>query len=192
MYKNMPSILKDGQVGDFKLQHYEISDNDFYAIVRCGIPSGIYVRLINRGECVMSDTPMEKETNRDFVRNAHGNVLIGGLGIGLIILAIQDKEDVKQITVAEKNREVIELVGKQLPLNFKVNIVNDDVFEYKPLIKYNTIYMDIWNYINEDIYSKQMKPLINRYRRYLVPKAEDKNRYIDCWCKRQAKNGERI
>lgn len=56
----------------------------------------------------------------------------------------------------------------------------------------NTIYMDIWNYINEDVYNKQMKPLINRYRKYLVPKAEDENRYIDCWCKRQAKNGERI
>ena len=192
MYKNMPSILKDGQVGDFKLQHYEISDNNFYAIVRCGIPPGRYIRLINKCECVMSDTPMEKETNRDFVRNAHGNVLIGGLGIGLIVLAIQDKEDVKQITVVEKNREVIELVGKQLPLNSKVSIVNDDVFEYKPLFKYNTIYMDIWNYINEDVYNKQMKPLINRYRRYLVPKTEDESRYIDCWCKRQAKNGERI
>lgn len=192
MYKNMPSILKDGQVGDFKLQHYDISDNNFYAIVRCGIPPGTYIRLINRCDCVMSDTPMEKETNRDFVRNAHGNVLIGGLGIGLIILAIQDKEDVKQITVVEKNREVIELVGKQLPLNSKVCIVNDDVFEYKPLLKYNTIYMDIWNYINEDVYNEQMKPLINRYRKYLVPKTEDENRYIDCWCKRQAKNGERI
>lgn len=45
---------------------------------------------------------------------------------------------------------------------------------------------------NEDVYNKQMKPLIKRYRKYLVPKAEDENRYIDCWCKRQAKNGERI
>lgn len=192
MYKDMSLILKDGQVGDFKLQHYDISDNNFYAVVRCGIPPGRYIRLINRCDCVMSDTPMEKKTNRDFVRNAHGNVLIGGLGIGLIILAIQDKEDVKKITVVEKNCEVIELVGKQLPLNSKVNIVNDDVFEYKPLLKYNTIYMDIWNYINEDVYNKQMKPLINRYRKYLVPKTEDENRYIDCWCKRQAKNGERI
>lgn len=192
MYKNMPSILKDGIVGDFELQHYEISDNNFYATIRCGIPPGRYIRLINGFNCVMSDTPMEKETNRDFVCNAHGNVLIGGLGIGLIILAIQDKEDVKHITVVEKNCEVIELVGKQLPLNFKVNIINDDVFEYKPLFKYNTIYMDIWNYINEDVYKEQMKPLISRYRRYLVPKTEDENRFIDCWCKKQAKNGERI
>lgn len=192
MYKDMSSILIDGQVGDFKLQHYKISDNNFYATVRCGIPPGEYVRLVNGCRCVMSDTPMEKKTSEDFVRNAHGNVLIGGLGIGLIILAIQDKEDVEQITVVEKNCEVIELVGKQLPLNSKVNIVNDDVFEYKPLIKYNTIYIDIWNYINEDVYNKQMKPLISKYRKYLVTRLEDEHRYIDCWCKRQAKNGERI
>ena len=141
----------------------------------------------------MSDTNMEKRTNSDFVINAHGNVLIGGLGIGLILLAVQqDKEDVKQITVVEKNMEVIELVGNQLPLNSKVHIIHDDVFDYAPQMKYNTIYMDIWNYINEDIYKEQMKPLISRYRRYLVPKSEDENRYIECWCKRQAKNGERI
>ena len=192
MYKDMTEILKDGKVGDFRLEHYEIKENDFYAMVRIGIPIGRYVRLMCGSECVMSDTPMEKRTNREFVANAHGNVLIGGLGIGLILLAIQDKEDVKQITVVEKNKEVIELVENQLPLNSKVHIVNDDVFEYKPLFKYNTIYMDIWNYINKDVYNEQMKPLISRYRRYLVPKSEDENRYIDCWCKRQAKNGERI
>ena len=192
MYKDMTEILKDGKVGDFRLENYEIKESDFYARVRMGIPIGRYVRLIHGSECVMSDTPMEKRTNREFVANAHGNVLIGGLGIGLILLAIQDKEDVKKITVVEKNKEVIELVGNQLPFNSKVHIVNDDVFEYKPLFKYNTIYMDIWNYINEDVYNEQMKPLISRYRRYLVPKSEDENRYIDCWCKRQAKNGERI
>ena len=191
MYKDMTEILKDGKAGDFELTHFEIGENNLYAMLH-GIPTGKFIRLTHHGEIVMSDTVMEKRTNAAFVINAHGNVLIGGLGIGLILLAIQDKEDVKQITVVEKNKEVIELVGSQLPLNSKVHIVNDDVFEYKPLFKYNTIYMDIWNYINEDVYNEQMKPLISRYRRYLVPKSEDENRYIDCWCKRQAKNGERI
>lgn len=191
MYKDMTQILKDGKVGNFELSHFEIGKDDMYAIFH-GIPSGKFIRLTNRGEVVMSDTSMEKRTNADFVRNAHGKVLVGGLGIGLILLAIQDKEEVEQITVVEKNKEVIELVGKQLPLNSKVNIVNDDVFTYKPLFKYNTIYMDIWNYINEDVYKEEMKPLISRYRRYLVSKAEDEERFIGCWCKRQAKNGERI
>ena len=191
MYKDMTEILKDGKVGDFELTQFEIGTNDMYAILH-GIPSGKFVRLTHKGSVVMSNTDMEKRTNSSFVINAHGNVLIGGLGIGLILLPIQDKEEVKQITVVEKNKEVIELVGSQLPLNSKVHIIHNDVFEYKPIFKYNTIYMDIWNYINSDVYQREMKPLISRYRRYLVPKSEDENRYIDCWCKYQAKNNRRI
>lgn len=192
LYKEMSEILKDGQVGNYKLSHYSVGENDFYARVRCGIPCGNYIRLTNGWDCVMSDTPMEKRTNSDFVLNAHGNVLIGGLGIGLILLAIQDKEDVEHITVVEKSKEVIELIASQLPLNEKVEIVNADVFEYKPTMKYNTIYMDIWNNINSDIYREEMKPLISRYRKYLVPKSEDEKRYIDCWAKYQAKNDMRL
>ena len=192
MYHNMAEILEDRKVGDFELSHYEIGDKDFVAMYRMGISPGRYVKLLHKRECVMSDTDMEKRTNSSFVINAHGNVLIGGLGIGLILLAIQDKKEVKQITVVEKNMEVIELVGGQLPLNSKVHIVHDDVFDYNPLFKYNTIYMDIWNYINSDVYEREMKPLISKYRKYLVSKSEDENRYIDCWCRYQAKNGIRI
>lgn len=188
MYHNMAEILEDRKVGDFELSHFEIGEDDVYAILR-GIPCGKFIRLTHRGSVVMSDTEMEKRTNSAFVRNAHGKVLVGGLGIGLILLAVQDKADVEKITVIEKNKEVIDLVANQLPLNDKVEIINADVFEYIPSEKYNTIYMDIWNYINQNVYREQMKPLIIRYRKYLVPKPEDENRYIDCWCKYQAKNG---
>lgn len=192
MYKNMAEILKDGEVNGFKLSHYSIGENDFYARVRCGIPCGEYVRLTHGGDCVMSNTPMEKRTNREFVTNAHGKVLIGGLGIGLILLAIQDKEEVEKIAVVEKNEEVIKLIAHQLPLNEKVEIVNADVFEYVPSEKCNTIYMDIWNNINSDIYEKEMNPLIKRYRKYLVNKQEDANRYIDCWAKHEVKHNMRL
>lgn len=192
IYKNMSEILKDGRVGNFELSHFEITENDFRARFRQGIPCGEYVRLTNGWDCVMSNTPMEKRTNIDFVHNAHGKVLIGGLGIGLILLAIQDKEDVSHITVIEKNIEVIELIKDQLPLNNKVEIVHADVFDYKPLFKYNTIYMDIWNNVNSTIYEEEMKPLIKRYRRYLVSKQHDEKRYIECWAKYQAKHNKAL
>lgn len=192
IYKDMAEILRDGQCGEYRLEHFTITDKDFIAKVRSGIPNGTYVSLKHRGGIVMSNTPMEQQTNLDFVSKAHGKVLIGGLGIGMIILAIQDKENVEQITVVEKSKEVVELVASQLPLNEKVNIVIDDVHTYKPNMKYNTIYMDIWNYINKDVYERDMKPLIARYRRHLVEKTEDEQRYIDCWCKYQAKKGIRI
>lgn len=191
MYKDMEAILQDRKAGDFELSHFSIESNDLYALLH-GMPNGKYIRLTHRGSVVMSDTGMEKRTNSAFCRKAHGKVLIGGLGIGLILLAVQDKEDVEHIIVIEKNQEVIDLVADQLPLNDKVEIVNGDVFDYVPQDKYNTIYMDIWNFINSDVYEKQMKPLMSRYRKYLVKKTEDAERYIDCWCRNEAKKNIRL
>lgn len=110
MYEDMSKILKDRQVGDFKLSHFTISNHDGYAMCH-GITPGDYVSLEHCGSVLMSNTPMEKRTNEDFVTNAHGKVLIGGLGIGLILLAIQDDPMVDKITVVEKNQEVIDLVA---------------------------------------------------------------------------------
>lgn len=189
IYKDM-KFLKDGEIGNFKLSHYEVKENDFYARVRAGIPVGEYIKLTNDGECVMSDTPMEKRTNMNFVANAHGKVLIGGLGIGLILLAIQDNEEVEKITVVEKNKEVIELVGNQLPLNNKVEIVNADIFDYVPTEKYNTIYFDIWNYTNSDVFYGEMQPLMAQYEEYLD--FDSDNPFIDCWCSYEAEHNIRF
>lgn len=191
MYANMTEILKDGKSGNFELSHFEIGEDNLYALFH-RIPRGKFVRLLHKGEVVMSNTDMEKCTNANFVRNAHGKVLIGGLGIGLILLAIQDKQEVEKIVVVEKYKEVIGLVKDQLLLNEKVEVVNADVWEYTPEEKFNTIYMDIWNYINTDVYRDSMKPLIARYKKFLVSKQEDSNRFIDCWCRKEAKNGVRI
>lgn len=193
-YKNMADILQESEIGDFKLQKFTITDNDWYAHIRCGISNGTYIQLRKAGESLMSNTDMEERTNYRFVNRAHGKVLVGGLGIGMIILAIQDNPEVEEITVIEKYQEVIDLVGRQLPLNEKVKIINADVFGWKPPKgeKYNCIYMDIWPYINEDVYKKEMVPLTRKYSRYLVPLSDDEMRFNDCWCKYQAKRGLRI
>jgi len=87
MYANMSDILQERKVGDYALEKFEIGKNNLYAMLH-GIPCGKYIRLRHGIEVVMSDTDMEKRTNARFVANAHGNVLIGGLGIGMILLAI--------------------------------------------------------------------------------------------------------
>ena len=101
MYQNMGEILKDRQVGDWKLEHFQIQRGDLYAF-KNGIDPGNYVRLRHNGQIVMSNTGMELRTNMDFCLKANGDVLIGGLGIGLIILAIQDNPEVRSITILEK------------------------------------------------------------------------------------------
>lgn len=186
MYKDVKEYLEEKRIGDFELKKFVIDNNN--RPFRCTIPNGNYIRLIHKDECVMSDTPIEKRTNIDFVLNAHGDILIAGLGIGLIIMAIQDKEEVNSITVLEKYNEVIELVATKLPLNDKVKIIQADVFDYKfeKGKKFDVIYFDIWNYINSDVY-EEMKKLKNKYRKYLKTKKENPNRFMKCWAEYQAR-----
>lgn len=192
-FYNMADLLEDREEGKWKLQRFTVERGNFFAM-KDGITPGTYMRLTHNGECVMSDTNMEKRTNMDFVYNAYGDVLIGGLGIGMIILAIQDKPEVKSITVIEKNQEVINMVASQLNFNEKVKIICADVFEWKPEkdTKYDVSYMDIWNWINEDVYEREMKPLKRKYARFLRSKAENPNRYNKCWAEYQARTGRRL
>lgn len=184
---NLVELLKDCENGDFKLSHFRIGPDNIRAIVREEIPEGEYVKLTCRDEVVMSNTPMEQRTCLPFLAHAHGHVLVGGLGLGMILLAVQDSKLVKSITVVEKSKEVIDMIAHQLPLNDKVKIIEDDIFTYKPDRKFNTIWIDIWNYIDPDIYHDEMMPLMKRYRRFLVPKIEDEFRWIDCWAKLNAR-----
>lgn len=194
IYYDMAELLEDRQIGEWKLEHFTVYDHRNWQARIEGIAPGTYVRLIHGWDCVMSNTNMEKRTNMDFCCNAYGDVLIGGLGIGMIILAIQDKPEVKSITVIEKNQEVIDIIAPQLKFNDKVKIICADVFEWNPDngVKYDMSYMDIWSWINEDIYEKQMKPLKRRYARFLRSKKENPNRYNKCWAEYQAKNGKML
>lgn len=189
MYPNMTQLLSPAKQGDFELSKFEVK-NDFFSAYH-NIAPGHYVKLSYQGQVVMSNTPMEQRTNRHFVCHAHGDILIGGLGIGMIIMAIQNKEDVKSITVLEKNAEVIQMVASQLDLNEKVRIIQADVFSWKPAKsqRFDCIYMDIWPAINYDIYRREMVPLKRRYGHYLKAAAESPNRFNACWAEWNAKTG---
>lgn len=190
-YKKMADILQPCKVGNAKIDIFEISNDDVFCFIRNGIPPGKYARLRVNGETMMSETPMEERTNIWFVDNAHGDVLIGGLGIGMIVLAIQDDPRVKSITVLEINENVIDAVKPQLPLNEKVRVLCMDAFTWKPDRKFDCIYMDIWPYINSDVYN-EMKKLKRKYGHYLKPLDESPERFNKCWAERQAKTNSRL
>lgn len=189
MYKDMTEVLSEKEQNGWKLEKFEVKNDDLLYAFRSGVDPGNYIRLMHNGKLVMSDTDMEKRTNAEFCSKAHGDVLIGGLGIGLIVLAIQDKTEVNSITILECNQDVIDLVATQLPLNNKVKIVNADVFIWKPDkgIRYDTIYMDIWPLISKEIYQKEMRVLKKKFARYLKSKDLSPNRFNKCWAEYYAK-----
>lgn len=92
----------------------------------------------------MSNTPDEIRDFQSFVRKAKGKILINGLGLGVLLKALLEKEDVTQITVIEKSEDVIKLVSGSIT-DKRVSIINADAFEYKPpkgehMIVYGMIY----------------------------------------------------
>jgi len=188
LYQSMHEILKEGKVGKFELKKFTIGNSDLRAMMD-GIPTGDYIKLQNPCDVIMSNTSMEKRSNARFVMDVHGDVFIAGLGIGLIVLPIQDKEEVKSITILEKYPEVIELVGKQLHLNEKVKIIQGDVFDYEfpKGTKFDTLYFDIWNYVNSDVYEKEMKVLKKKYRKYKRSLKDNPNAFIKCWAEYEAR-----
>lgn len=189
MYVPMADVIKPCEVGSAKVDIFEIKKESIpIRALLMGIPEGRYARLMVNGRTIMSDTPMEKRTNRSFIYNAHGDVLIGGLGIGMVILAIQDKEKVRSVTVLENNPDVIAAVQHQLPLNEKVKIIQGDVYTWKPDVKYDCIYMDIWGDISTDSY-EEMKMLKRKYGHYLKPIKESPERFNWCWAEYYAKTG---
>lgn len=125
------------------------------------ISPGEYIKLIIDGQLYMSDTEMERRTNYEFMQEARGDIMIAGLGIGLILYNLIPKikdGTVKSITVYEKYQDVIDLVEpvirQQLPEGFDFKVLLEDILIYKPpsTEKYDTIYFDIWPNITSDNY----------------------------------------
>lgn len=192
--QQLASKYEENKIGNFAVNKYTIDKKnpDFQAML-AGITPGDYVRLLERGECVMSNTYMEYRTNSDFIHSAHGDVFIAGLGLGLIVREIQVKDDVTSITVLEKNKEVIDLVVPNNLFNGKVKIINGDAWEYEfqKGTKFDSLYLDIWTYINSDVY-EDMKKLKRRYMKYRRDRKENPKAFIKCWAEYHAKHNLRL
>lgn len=103
---------------------------------------GEYTRLIGNGTVWMSDTNMEISTNRLFAENAKGDVLVFGLGLG-VLFDLVDWNKINLMNIVELNQEVIDLIEPYLN-NSKISIIKGDALSYETTAKYDTVYFDIW------------------------------------------------
>ena len=185
-YKNMYALLEERTQGIVSLEKFRAEG---FMAWRQGIPTGDYIRLIVKGETMMSNTPMEKRTSMEFMINAYGDVLICGLGIGLVIMPLLEDEKIKSITVIEKYQDVIDCILPQIKeydKDNKLNVIHADCFEFTTDRKYDTIFIDIWAYINNDIYKEEMLPLKRKYRKFLSEYGKE-NKNIFVWAEYNAR-----
>jgi spermidine synthase len=159
----MATIVPAGRLGDVQVEHLEITDGGgIHAMLHGGgTRNGTYAILKIRRSVVMSDTDMERRSNLGVILDAQGDVLIGGLGLGMIVCPLLRKPTVRTITVIELNPDVTAHVEPAIRhwadvqglTHFgRLNIVQGDVYTWKPAKgqKFDAIYFDVWPDISED------------------------------------------
>lgn len=203
-WPKMHLVLPDGATNGFARIHHRVFTEEDRAreelsqIVRPGrsmrrIPAvgDVITQLIIRdtvqtprdgGRLWMSDVPDERRDHWSPRHHAKGNVLIGGLGLGMVALACALKPEVERLTVVEIEPSVIGLVAPLLDkalgeLADKVAIVEADVFEWKPPKGelYDMVWMDVWGDVSTDDLGEHTK-LFRRFGRRVKPGG-----YIGCW-----------
>ena len=131
-----------------------------------------YLALTEGNNVWMSLNPNEIETMKPYIEKGKGNVLVLGLGMGYVPYMMSLKDDVKSITIIEKDKEIIELFKKALLPQFinknKIKIIEDDAISYlNKNNKYDYIFADLWHDPEDGL------SLFVQLKRI--------NKNIDCW-----------
>lgn len=108
-----------------------------------------YLTLSKKKQIWMSITPHEINTMKKSIQECSGNCVVLGLGLGYYPYMISLKEDVKSITIIEKDRSIIEIFNKYILPQFehkeKIKIIETDGFEYVKNMECDYCFIDLWH-----------------------------------------------
>lgn len=112
-----------------------------------------FLELTEKNIPWMSITPNEINTMENAIQKSHDNVITFGLGLGYYLYMVSEKENVKSITVIEKDKNLIDIFSKhilnQFPNKDKIKIIEADCFSYlnniENNINYNFAFVDTYH-----------------------------------------------
>ena len=104
----------------------------------------------------MSITPNEIKTMEPAIKEAKGNIIVFGLGLGYFAFMTSIKEDVKSITIIENDINIINIFNNHLlplfPQKDKIRIVHKDAFEViKSDFEYDFAFVDLWHSVEDGL-----------------------------------------
>lgn len=158
LFPDMKDIIPEGIVGDYSIT-FETGTT-----------------VLSKGNIeLMNDHLPERESHKEVVLKSKGDVLLGGLGIGLVIIPLLKKEEVKTITVIEIAQEVVDLVYshiKSFDTENKLNLIVADAYDYEfePSKKFDVMFIDILTEAGETAALKmtpEKKTKIEKYKKHL-------------------------
>tara|TARA_B100000902_G_scaffold286749_1_gene272853 strand:- start:1949 stop:2542 length:594 start_codon:yes stop_codon:yes gene_type:complete len=133
------SGIPDGEIGDYKIQQCTETTGEptwlNYVNYR-NISPGSYTVLYRKfGDVwlnIMQDTEQECGEHDWLASRLSGDILIGGLGIGMVHIPLLASSDVTSVTIVEKEQDVIDLVWANCAKDDRFTIVCDDINTWDP------------------------------------------------------------
>ena len=151
--------IPEGSVNGFRIEKRKLDS-------WCGTkePEDEYTILFDPECYIMQDTTREYREHQPLWENATGDVLIAGLGIGMVNQFLLDNENVKSVTIIEKNQQVIDIVWDHCPKNEKFRLVHADIYEWEPDSTWDVGWFDSW--IGECDQEKYFELMNEKYSPY--------------------------
>src|SRR5262245_19086014 len=201
VFPRMAAILPEGECGGARIYHTTYDEEAGRTASYVGdryvpTPAGTYASLLVRTdsghhECMMSDLAYERATCLEVVRRAHGDVLIAGLGLGMILHPILSQPDVRHVTVVEKYQDVVDLIAPTLPRTDALALITADIFEWRPPLgsRYDVILFDIW----PDVAPTRLPEMARLHRRF-PPYLNRRNprRWMASWHREETRRIHRL
>lgn len=134
-------MIPSATIGDFKVRH----TGDY-----CELLEGIFTWMTN-----------DRQDQQLAIDNCEGKILIGGLGLGVVVEALNEKDNITKMVVVEKSPEVIKLVWKYLKVN-KARIIQADIFDYLKTTneRFDCVYLDVHRHPLKD--TSEIERLVSR------------------------------
>ena len=112
-----------------------------------------YLALTENNNIWMSLNPNEIETMKPYIERGKGNVLVLGLGMGYVPFMLANKDDVRSITIIEKDQNIIDLfnalIWPSFPHKEKIKIIKEDAINFtakrQNILQFDYIFADLWH-----------------------------------------------
>jgi hypothetical protein len=150
--------------------HQALAANSF---ARVGFPSYTLLwrtswstlHLSNHGDLVMEDSRPELRKHLPIWMNAHGSVLITGLGLGCVVRGLLASKKVDHITVVEIDKQILRVVGHEFRSNHRVELIHGDALNFYPgRRKFDFGWHDLWTEGEEHLQVQHARLIKNLHR----------------------------
>lgn len=168
-------ILPEGISGDFAIRHFTNETTNYMWETYLSMKSETaeaYTVMTKEG-CsmpIMQDSYAEYAEHQWLWDNATGDVLIGGLGIGMVHQKLMDNPDVTSVTIIENSQDVIDLVWDDCIKDGTFTLIKADIETWTPPAdsSWDVGWFDTWVHDNPLTMKAYKELMVSRYTDYVT------------------------